>query len=302
MCLLPFAVAAEFDSDDLPAASTWYLHIDFEEMRTSDAGKGLYEWIDAEIMEEIHEETGIDMYAETDRLTAFSAGEDGAILVMEGGFSQDTHDKLLAFAAMAGDFEQMESRGQTFYFVGDNDEEGDDEDDGDHDIEIDGIGDSGYFSLAIDDRILMTGSQRQMEELLANRGRIAGGQSHEDALFVLTAERSLILGGMNTDDIGDAGDGFDSNILRNTKQVAFMIADVAGKLAIEAQLVTTEPEVATSLASIVRGLLALAVFDDDMEPQVAEFLRGTRVDVEEERLKISVALSPEAVRAALEEA
>ena len=69
-------------------------------MRTSDAGKGIYEWLDDEVIEEIDDETGIDLYAELDRVTAYSAGEEGdAVMVMEGNFSQDTRDKLMALAA-----------------------------------------------------------------------------------------------------------------------------------------------------------------------------------------------------------
>ena len=107
---------------------------------------------------------------------------------------------------------------------------------------------------------------------------------------------------MDTNGFDDDDGGFDSNILRNTEQVALMIADVAGKIAIEAQLVTTAPEMAQSLASIVRGLIALQAFSDDMDPDVSAFLKGTRVDVNQNSLKISVALAPEAVRAVLDDA
>jgi hypothetical protein len=142
-----------------------------------------------------------------------------------------------------------------------------------------------------------------MKQLLDNGGKVAGQKSHRGALFVLTAEKSLIQAGLNTDGFDDEDDdGFKSNVMRNTKQVAFMIADKAGKLAIEAQLLTSDLETAESLASIVRGLIALQIFSDDMDPEIAEFLRSTRVDVNDTLLKISVALSPESVAAVLDEA
>lgn len=294
--LIPVGASAGIESGDLPPGSTWYLHIDFNEMRSSDAGKGIYEWLNDEVIEEVNEETGIDLYSELDRLTAYSAGEGGAVMVMEGGFSQDTYDKLMALAATADEFDQLESRGSIYYFVRGGD------DDHDADIQIDGIDDAAYFSFAIDNRIIMTGSEEQMQELLANGGRIAGQGGHDGALFVLTAERSFVQAGMDTDDFDHEDNGFDSNILQNTKEVALMIADVAGNIAIEAQLITTEAEVADSLASIVRGLIALQIFTDDMKPEVAEVLRSTRVDVDDNALKIRVTLSPEAVTAALEEA
>ncbi len=59
---------------------------------------------------------------------------------------------------------------------------------------------------------------------------------------------------------------------------------------------------AQSLASIVRGLIALSAFSDNMEPEIAEFLRSTKVDVVDNMLKVSVTLSPEIVVSALEEA
>jgi len=39
-----------------------------------------------------------------------------------------------------------------------------------------------------------------------------------------------------------------------------------------------------------------------MDPEIAQFLQGTRVDVDGSRLRISVALTPEMLSAALDEA
>ena len=78
------------------------------------------------------------------------------------------------------------------------------------------------------------------------------------------------------------------------------MADKKGKISIEAQLITTEPEMAESLASIVRGLISLQVFNDDMDPEVATFLQNTNVNVNDKKLTISVALDPEVVVAAIE--
>jgi hypothetical protein len=138
-----------------------------------------------------------------------------------------------------------------------------------------------------------------MEALLADKGRIKTVKSEKGALFVLNAERNLMQAGARAGDLGDNVD-WDSNILRNTEQAALLIADKAGKIAIEAQLVTSEAEMAESLASIVRGLISLQVFNDDMEPEIANFLQNTSVDVEDTKLTISVALDPEVVVAAIE--
>lgn len=222
------------------------------------------------------------------------------MIVLEGELSQETKDKMLAAAAGAQKFDTLKHKSKTYYYV-----QGDDDGDSDSDSDdIDDIDKEIYFTFAVKNRLIAASNHDEMLVLLDSGGKITGGKSHNGALFVLTAESSLVQAGMHTENFGvDAEDsGFKSNLLRNTKQVALMIADVAGKIAIEAQLIAEEPEMAQSLASIVRGLIALSAFSDDMEPEIADFLRSTNVDVEDNLLKVSVTLSPEVIVSALEEA
>ena len=138
--------------------------------------------------------------------------------------------------------------------------------------------------------------------MLESKGKLPRRDTASGTLIVLSAEKSLIQAGMHADQIDDDGDGgWESNILRNTEQVAVMIADVAGKIAVETQLIAKQPEMAESLASIVRGLISLTMFSDDMNPDVAQFLQGTSVDVDGSILKISVSMDPEAVVAVLDD-
>lgn len=294
--LLPVTGFAGIGDGDLPAASTWYFHADFDEMRSSDAGKGLWAWLEREVLADIRDEAGVDLAREADRITAYATPDDGAVLVLEGRLSQETRDKALAVAAAAERFEILESGGRTFYHVvGDGGLETDK-------LQVDGLGREIYFSFDVRNRLLAATDRMQMEALLQSGGKVPGSKSHGGALFVLTAEKSLVQAGMNTDEIGDDDGGFDSNILRNTKQVALMVADVAGNIAIEAQLLANEPQLAESLASIVRGLIALQAFSGDMDPDIVNVLKGTRVDVNESLLKISIALAPDILAAMLEEA
>ncbi len=133
-----------------------------------------------------------------------------------------------------------------------------------------------------------------MHRLIDSSGKIPGDYDNGESLIVLNAERSLVQAGMSADGIGQDL-GWDSNMLQNTKQVALVVADVAGKITIEAQLIATEEEVANSLASIVRGLISLQVFNDDMDPEIAEFLQSTTVDVDGATLTVKVALDPETI-------
>lgn len=295
-CLLPVAAFGGLETDDLPAGSVWYLHVDFEEMRSSEAGRGIYAFLEQEAFAEVKRETGVDIGQELGRLTAFATSQSGLIAVLEGKFSQETRDKIMAVSATAEDLDRRDAGRRSYYAV-----RTDGEINGE-DFGIDEVGDELYFSFDIDDRILLTSNEDEMRSLLGNRGRVAGSRGHRGALFVLTAEQSLLQAGMNTEDFDVDGGGFDSNLLKNTRQVAVMIADVAGNVAIEAQLVATEAEAANGLASIVRGLIALASFSDELEPELAEVLRSVRVDVDDLRLKISLAVPPATVAKALNEA
>lgn len=300
VCLLisfPLVALGGIDGDDLPSTSTWYFHADFKEMRSSDGGRSLWIWLDDEVFDDIHDDAGIDLAAEADRVTAYSTTEFGAVLVLEGNISQETKDKTLVAAATAEKFDTLKYKGKTYYYV-----------QGDGDIDtgnasIDGLGRQIYFSFAVKNKLIAATNEKQLHTLLDSGGKIVGDRSHNGALFVLTAERSLIQAGMDTDSFDDDDDGgFKSNILRNTKHAALMIADVAGKIAIEAQLITDKPEMAESLASIVRGLIAMAAFSGEMDPEINEFLQNTKVDVTDNQLKVSVTLTPEAIVSVLDDA
>ena len=294
--LRPDPLSAAVTGKELPADATWYFHADLDEMRASESGASLYAWLEEEVFAEVRDETGIDLAKEVRRVTAWATGQDAAAMVIDGRFSGETRDKALAAAATADRFETLKAGGHTYYYV-----QGDGETDGES-ISIDGMENDFFFSFDLKDKLVVAAGKPQMEALLASGGKVPGNQSPSGALFVLTAEKSLIQAGMDTRGIEHDGEGFESNILRNTKQVALMVADVAGSIAVDVQLVATEDDTALQLASIVRGILALQAFSEDMDPAVAQFLQGTRVDVDGSRLRISVALTPEMLSAALDEA
>ena len=293
---LPGLALGEFTASGLPATSTWYFHADFDEMRGSDAGKPLYAWLQREVFADVRDDAGIDLDKEADSITAFSAVESGAVVSIEGNISQETRDKLLAMAAGADEFDTLKHRGTTFYYAkGDNHEKN-------NKIEVDSFENGVYFTFALEDRILATSSREQMEFMLDSEGKLPQRSTDRGTLMVLTAEKSLIQAGIQADQVEDDGDGgWRSNILKNTEQLAVMVADAAGKIAVETRLIATQPEMAESLASIVRGLISLAMFSEDMDPEVSQFLMGTTVDVDGSALNIRVALDPESVVVALDD-
>ena len=299
LIVAPIASLAALGAGDLPETSKWYFHADFKEMRSSEAGQHLYRWLQGEVFEDVREDAGIDLDKEADFLTAFATEEEGMVVIIEGNISQDTKDKALAIGAASGGLDKLESRGKTFYHVKPDADDDDDEGNGNIDIEIDSFDNGAFLSFDIKNKILVTSTQELMEALLADKGRVSGVKSEKGALFILSAERNLMQAGARAGDLDEEVD-WDSNILRNTEQAALLIADKAGKIAIEAQLVTTEKEMAEALASIVRGLISLQVFNDDMDPEIAGFLQNTSVEVSDNKLTITVALDPEAVVAAIE--
>ena len=121
---LPLAAVADITVGDLPDNAFWYLHADLEAMRNSDGGKKLHTWFDDEVGEEVREETGIDVSAEVNSVTAFANREGGTVILVRGPISGDTRDKLLAMAAAKAPVDPREHRGETYYFFGDPDDEG----------------------------------------------------------------------------------------------------------------------------------------------------------------------------------
>lgn len=280
------------DIPGLPADSTWYFHADFEEMRKSEAGRPLYEWLQDEVIVEVREESGFDVDKEADTLTAFSAGTDGLVVVIDGNISQDTEDRLMAMGASTGSMDKLGSGGSTYYHI-----KGDD-DGGEIDIDVDALDDGLFVSFAVKNKLIVTSSEEEMQSMIASKGRVKSRKNSGDALFVLSAERSLMQAGAKAGELGE-NVGWDSNILRNTEKVALLVADEAGKLAFEAQLVTREKGMADSLASIGRGLISLQVFNDELDPEMVEFLQSTTVEVEDTKVVVKVSLDPNTVVEAL---
>jgi hypothetical protein len=279
----------------IPGASSWYFHADLNEMRNSDVGKYLHSWLDREVFAEVREDAGIDLGKEADRLTAYAGEEDGAVVLVEGRISQESKDKLLAIAMAKESVETFTHKEKAYYFV---------EKSGDGDIEIDSFENGFYFSFALKDSILVTSTRDRMQGLLDSSGKIDRRQTRDGTLVVLTAEKSLIQAGMKAEKIDreeNSDEGWKSNILRNTEQVAVLVADIAGKLAVETQLIAKQPELAESLASIVRGLISLTLFNTEMDPDVSAVLQGTRVDVDGSQLNIRLAVDPEQFVAVLDD-
>ncbi len=295
--LLVAPALAIADARDIPGSATWYFHVDLDRMRKTEAGQGVHRWMVDEIFDDLKEDAGIDVEKELDRLTAFSLEGQGPIFLFEGNISQVSKDRLMTLIAVEGDLQPLKASGKAYYRFTGNGSHGDGGDKaaaGGSNIEVqfDSLEDEAWISMALDKKVIVTSSEAQMQDMLKGGGKIAGSNGHKGALLVLTAEKTLLQAGMNSAALGDEnGSGWDSNILRNTEQVAFLVAAADKNLALEAQLTTKEPDMAQSLASVVRGLISLASFSDEMDAEAIAVLQGTRVEAKGNNLTISLAIN-----------
>jgi hypothetical protein len=215
---LPATLVAEVNLGHLPAASNWYFHVDLDEMRSSEAGKHLYGWLQDEIFDELRDEVGVNLDEEADTLTAYAVTNEALIMVIDGSISQETQDKAIAAAAASGSLDRLGSGNRAYYHIKDSD----DHHDGDGDLDVD-LDDGAYFSFAVDGKLIAATRQQDIEAMIANKGKLEFDDSAEGALFVLSAERNLVQAGVKAGVLGDEI-GWDSNIFRNTEHAALLVA------------------------------------------------------------------------------
>jgi len=299
--LVPLSASADITVGSLPENTVWYFHADLKSMRTGDAGSRIYAWFEEEVAADVREEVGIDVSAEVDSITAFSNHPDGTIIVVDGPMTKTTTDKILALAAQEGPVDPREHKGETYYFFGDED---DIDDNGDEPLED--LEDAVFVSFAVKGKALITGTEAQMRDLLDNDGKVTGSRSHDGAILVLSANKTLVQAGLNTRGVVNAGDyddddDWESNIMKNTREAALLMADEDGKIAIEAQLVSTDPKMAEAIGGIVNGLIGLQAFNTDLGPEVQNLIRNTKVKVLENVLSINTVIDPDLMVRILED-
>lgn len=291
----PLAGKAGVSQDNFPADAVWYLHADLKQMRDTESGRGLYDWMHDEIFVEVHEEVGVDVGEEVDSVTAYSDSNRGTVMLIEGRVSSESREKLLDRVRDEGEVEELSYKGRDYYhFIGRHEHDDSDENG------LESLGHSSYVSFAVPGRIIVTSDEKRMEALLDSNGRLAGSRDHNGALFVLTADRDFVQAGVRTEEFADDDDDWGSNIIRNTQQAAVLVADKDGFIAVEAKLVTEDPTIAQSVGGIVNGLIALQAFNSDLDPEIARVLQNTKIEVDGNSLSINTVLDPAQVLTVLD--
>lgn len=295
MVAVPVAARADIDASDIPGGAEWYLHADLAAMRNAPAGHALYQWLSDEVFDELISETGIDLNKELDSVTAFADSGLGTVLVAEGPFSEQTRDKLLALVTLKSTLDTQKHDGKLYYHIQGTGESGG------RRRSLDDFEDSAWFTFDVEDKLIVTSSQKQLQALLDSGGRIAGAGSHAGSLFVLTADKEFVQAGARTAELADAESDWDSNILRNTEKVALLVSDRDGLIAVEAQLVSKDPAIARSLGGIINGLVSLQAFNTDIDPDMRAMIQNTKIDITDNVLSIDTVFDPDIVARVLDE-
>ena len=297
MFSFPMHAGAAFTTGDLPGDTIWYMHADLAAMRTTESGSKIYVWFEDEIADDVSEDMGIDLSTEVNSITAYSDARSGTVVVVEGPLTKESQERLLAMGTVQadGDIDLLEYKGMTYFHVGDEEDEGKRGNEPFDDLE-----DSAWFSFAVDGKAILASTEKQLQALLDSGGEVAGAGSHDGALFVLSADKTFVQAGMQADNMAlEDDDDWESNILRNTQQAALLIADKDGMIAIEAQLVSTDPKMAQAIGGIANGLISLQAFNSELDPEIQDLIRNTRVEVTDNTLSINTVIDPDIVAAVL---
>lgn len=297
------AQAASLSSTDLPAGSNWYVHVNLDLIRNSEAGRQLMlETLD-DAVEEIEEELGVNLIDEVQGVTLFggklpshgSRMSEGAV-ILHGSIGSDSQATVLSALEREGAEVTSSFQGSLAYYTVTEghgsmtytDEEGHQEDVSWGDRE------PLYFSFGAT-QTLMTHSQQMMQSFLEAGGTLDELESVDPAaLVVLQADRALLQGGANT--THEIGGDWDSSVLKNVDSVALLVAEDGGGLQISAELTATSAEVAMSVRNIVEGLVALKALDDSDE-MIGDILRGVRFQNDGAILRINVYVAADQIEA-----
>lgn len=291
---------ADIAAEDLPENVQWYAHADFKEMQGSVTGRYLLDFLEQEVFSELEQETGISLKEDLQAATVFGgkAQNDGAV-VLYGKISDKNRTKMQALMEIYGEYQKETRKGVEVYAVNKRARDGKSADDDSSDLFSEAR--TTYLAFGKRNQTLITQNQQQLDDFLSAGGRITRSKSADrpGSLLVLQADQSMVKAGMNsTAGISDKSD-WNSNILQHMQQIALVLSDQSGKAAIEAQLVTSNQELAESIKNIVQGLISIKSLDQDEDPEVLKLLRSIRLELAGATIKARMLIDPEMLREAI---
>ncbi|MEL7310525.1 MAG: hypothetical protein AAFN07_03365 [Pseudomonadota bacterium] len=284
--LLSQTADAEISNRDIPPDALWYINIDMEALRTSEPGEIILDWVDEEVTDDLERDLNFNAGEDLDRLFFHGNAEGSFSARILGDLSEDTRDHLRSEMLKNTDATLKNDGWGEYYVI----EDAGDEiefDNGDMSLDTDTI----YVSLADNDGLFIASSA---ERLAAEIRGIRGGNAN---VLVLDGRRPFLQIGVNADEIDKSSEfGFDSDLLRQTSQVALMIGSVGDALDFHTKITATDPEVTDSMANIVRGLISLRMLSSEVPEPVGRIIDKLRVDSDSSGMSIRLQVTPDEVR------
>lgn len=270
---------ADISISGIDGIGDWYLHVDLEEMRSTESGKKIYTWLEAEVFDELRKESGLELDKDIHQIIATSDGQKDVIFVMNGVVRQEHKDQIMALAATQNvELAPRKGGGREYFYMAGDGKGGDERFDK-----------GAYFSLDIKNKVLLASSEATMKKLLGDGGSVA--MRNKGSMLTVMAQNAM----MDPNAPAAVSAEWDSNIIKNTEEAALVVSDRGGRVAVKAELVAREAQMAESLASIVRGLISLQAFNSDLEPEIAAVLKTAKVEATGKKLSISVDLDADTV-------
>ena len=293
--------AAVLNSSSLPDGSNWYVHVNLELIRNTDAGQQLMMGTVDEALEDIEEELGIDFGEFVQAVTLFGGSipnsndrlNNGAV-VLHGTISEADQQKLLARLELEDAEVSTAYEGSlAWYTVAEHSGTITITDEYDN-TETKSWGDDEelYFSFGAT-QTLVTHNQELMQTFVNSNGYLGGFKNDDaDTLVVLHADRALMQGGANTSI--DIDDHWDSSILKNLNSVALVVAEQSGGIQLSAELTAASEDAAMAVRNIVEGMVALKALEggDDV---IGNLLRQVKFENDGSILRINVAVATDQI-------
>jgi len=270
--------------------SQFYLSVNIDALRGSDASEPLYRFLDGEVLDELRDEFGTGLVDAISGVSIFGTGADQApAVVLHGIIPPTARDRIVDEVFRdKGEVELKTMHGRNYYEFADLELDWDgveEREGGRHDALLIAFGDRGQSMITPDpllmDRFLRDGALPEAE------------MSPE--LMVLQAERPLAHAGMNNhgERAGNRRHGpWESKMLRRVQRIGMVFADAGGSLAFTLEAESESAELAEAMANLVRGLISLKMLSEDPDPKM-RLLDNVEVTTRESSVRLELTIPPE---------
>ncbi|MEM9171156.1 MAG: hypothetical protein AAGA84_00470 [Pseudomonadota bacterium] len=285
LCIGLFSLSAhaQLDSGQLPGNADWYVHLDFEQMRTSKAAAPLFEKIEAdalgEVREEVSEELGVVLDTEFTSFTVYGDTDGKAAAVLKGPIDEERKSALIdALADYDAVTLEKTARGDVYRMDTDQIK------DKDVNIKTSEV----MMSLARKNTIVVGTDQQYFDFALSDRRDV--GRS----LKIMAAPKAFVQIGVNADALARTEGGpWQSGLLRQTRELALVISDNQGDVDLHLNMTANDPATTDSIANVIRGLVGLQALSGDGNDSLRTLLSNLKIENDSRGLNVRLVVSPD---------